>query len=225
MSVIDEIKKTVYEQFVGGSVLGAGKILLMLGLSVLAGLYIFAVYKNQSRSAFYSRDVNITIAGLPVIVCGILIAMQNNLVISLGMVGALSIVRFRNAVKNPLDLLYFFWAISTGIMCGVGLAVLALLLCLVMTVLIVLLHFVPNGKTTSILVLRSSGGADWAAIYELLKKYGKNVREKSRSYQAGQTEIIYELFTREEDRLIGELEKTEGIEQIHFLAHDGEYRI
>lgn len=225
MSVIDEIKKTVYEQFVGGSVLGAGKILLMLGLSVLAGLYIFAVYKNQSRSAFYSRDVNITIAGLPVIVCGILIAMQNNLVISLGMVGALSIVRFRNAVKNPLDLLYFFWAISTGIMCGVGLAVLALLLCLVMTVLIVLLQIVPGAKTTSILVLRSSKGADWAVVSELLKKHGKNVREKSRSYQAGQTEIIYELFTREEDKLIGELEKTEGIEQIHFLAHDGEYRI
>ena len=225
MSVIDEIKTTIYEQFVGGSVLGTGKILLLLAASVLVGLYIFAVYKNQAKSAFYSKDLNITIAGLPVIVCGILIAMQNNLVISLGMVGALSIVRFRNAVKNPLDLLYFFWAISAGIMCGVGLAALALVLCLVMTALVVLLHFVPGAKCSSIVVLRSSGSADWGAVRELLKKYGKNVKEKSRSYQAGQTEIIYELFTREEDKLIGELEKTEGIEQIHFLAHDGEYRI
>ena len=225
MSVTDVIKKTVYEQFVGGSVLPADKIILMLVCAALIGLYIYAIYKNQSRAAFYSKDLNITVACLPIVVCGILIAMQNNLVVSLGMVGALSIVRFRNAVKNPLDLLYFFWSISAGIMCGVSLVVLALLLCAVMTFMVILLRMIPGAKASSVLVLRSALEVDWSAVDELLKKHGKNVRQKSRSHQAGQTEVIYELFTKEENQLIADLEKLQTIEQIHFLSHDGEYRI
>ena len=94
-----------------------------------------------------------------------------------------------------------------------------------MTLLVVLLQFVPGAKTTSVVVLRSAQEVDWNAVKELLQKHGKNVKEKSRSRQAGQTEVIYELFTREEDQLIAELEKLESIEQIHFLSHDGEYRI
>ena len=220
-----EIKKAIIDSFSGGSDMSAGRIFFLLAAAGILGLYIFMVYKNQTKSAFYSRDMNITMAGLSIIVCAILIAMQSSLVVSLGMVGALSIVRFRNAVKNPLDLLYLFWAISAGIMCGVGLVVLALLLCAVMTLLVVLLHFVPNAKSSSVVVLRSGKEVDWNAVRELLQKFGKNVKEKSRSQQAGQTEVIFELFTREEDRLISELEKLETIEQIHFLAHDGEYRI
>ena len=102
---------------------------------------------------------------------------------------------------------------------------LALFLCAAMTLMVVLLHLVPNSKASSIVVLRSGKEVDWNAVRGLLQKYGKNVKEKSRSVQAGQTEVIFELFTREEDQLIGELEKLETIEQISFLAHDGEYRI
>lgn len=225
MSTQDVIKKTVYEMFAGGSDMQPGRIIFLLAASAVLGLYIFAVYKNQSKSAFYSKDLNVTIAGLPIIVCGMLLAMQGSLVVSLGMVGALSIVRFRNAVKSPLDLLYFFWSISIGIMCGVGLVVLALFVSVIMTALVVLLHLVPNAKTTSVVVLRSGKEVDWNEVRELLKKYGKNVKEKSRSRQGGQTEIIFELFTREEDALVSELEKMDNIEQIHFLSHDGEYRI
>ena len=222
---MEEIKKALMDAFAGGGEMHAGKIVFLLLAAGVIGIYLFLIYRNQSKGAFYSKDLNITIAGIPVIVCGILIAMQTSLVVSLGMVGALSIVRFRNAVKSPLDLLYIFWAVSAGIMCGVGLVVLALFLCAAMTLLVVLLQFVPGAKTTSVVVLRSAQEVDWNAVKELLQKHGKNVKEKSRSRQAGQTEVIYELFTREEDQLIGELEKLESIEQIHFLSHDGEYRI
>ena len=222
---MEGIKKALEDAFAGGGEMHAGKIVFLLLAAGIIGIYLFLIYRNQSKGAFYSKDLNITIAGIPVIVCGILIAMQTSLVVSLGMVGALSIVRFRNAVKSPLDLLYIFWAVSAGIMCGVGLVVLALFLCAAMTLLVVLLQFVPGAKTTSVVVLRSAQEVDWNAVKELLQKHGKNVKEKSRSRQAGQTEVIYELFTREEDQLIGELEKLESIEQIHFLSHDGEYRI
>lgn len=226
MSIRDVIKHSVYEQFGGGTDLSARTIVLLFVAAGIIGLYIYAIYRNQAKSAFYSKDSNVTIAGLPIIVCAIMIAMQSNLIVSLGMVGALSIVRFRNAVKNPLDLLYFFWSISAGIICGVGLVVLAIFLCAAMTGMILLLHFVPGARASSVLVLRSSrDDADWIAVYELIKKYGKNVKEKSRSYQSGQTEIIYELTTAEEAKLIKELGGYKEIEQINFLTHDGEYRV
>lgn len=222
---MEEVKKLVLSSFSGGSDMNVWRILFLLALSGVIGLYIFLIYKNQSKSAFYSKDLNITMAGLPIIVCGILIAMQSSLVVSLGMVGALSIIRFRNAVKNPLDLLYLFWSISAGIMGGVGLVALALLLCVIMTLLVVLLQKTPNAKASSVVVLRTSKETDWDAVRALLNQYGKNVKQKSRSVQAGQTEVIFELFTKEEDKLIAELEKLETVDQIHFLAHDGEYRI
>lgn len=222
---MEEIKKMVLSSFSGGSDMNVWRILFLLALSGVIGLYIFLIYKNQSKSAFYSKDLNITMAGLPIVVCGILIAMQSSLVVSLGMVGALSIIRFRNAVKNPLDLLYLFWSISAGIMCGVGLVALALLLCVIMTILVVLLQKVPNAKASSVVVLRTSKETDWDAVRSLLNQYGKNVKQKSRCVQAGQTEVIFELFTKEEDKLIAELEKLETVDQISFLSHDGEYRI
>jgi len=118
MSFKDVIKNSVYESLGGGTNLSARSILLLIAIAALVGLYIFAVYKLSSKSAFYSKDLNVTMAGMPIIVAAIMIAMQSNLLVSLGMVGALSIVRFRNAVKNPIDLLYLFWSISAGIIVG-----------------------------------------------------------------------------------------------------------
>ena len=94
-----------------------------------------------------------------------------------------------------------------------------------MTLMVILLRMIPGAKASSVLVLRSAKEVDWSVVGELLKKHGKNVRQKSRSHQAGQTEVIYELFTKEENQLIADLEKLETIDQIHFLSHDGEYRI
>ena len=128
MSVKDVIKRSVYESLGGGTNLSALNVVLIIGIACLVGLYIFYVYKLTTKSAFYSKDLNVTMAGLPLIIAAIMIAMQSNLLVSLGMVGALSIVRFRNAVKNPLDLLYLFWSVSAGIIVGVGLYVLAFIL-------------------------------------------------------------------------------------------------
>ena len=119
MSVKDVIKNSVYESLGGGTSLTVRTVILILLVALLVGIYIFLVYKISSKSAFYSKDLNITIGGMPIIVASIMIAMQSNLLVSLGMVGALSIVRFRNALKNPIDLLYLFWAISAGIIIGV----------------------------------------------------------------------------------------------------------
>lgn len=226
MSVKDVIKSSVYESIGGGTGLSFTNILLILVLACLIGLYIFAVYKLTSKSAFYSKDLNITLAGMTIIVSAILIAMQSNLIVSLGMVGALSIVRFRNAVKNPIDLLYLFWSISAGIICGVGLYSLSVLLCVIMTILLIILEMVPNSKAPSLLIIRTaSSDIDWENIKALVKKYSKYSKEKSRSIKNGETEIIIELNTNKEEAILKELNQVTGLRQINFLSHDGEYRI
>lgn len=226
MSTKDVIKSSVYENLTGGGDLTVSSIILILLAAALIGIYIFAVYKLSSKTAFYSRDLNVTIAGLPVIVAAIMVAMQSNLIVSLGMVGALSIVRFRNAVKNPLDLLYLFWTISAGIICGVGLKLLAVILCVMMTLLILALQLLPNSKGTCILILRTNEDfTDWDEIDDILHSYGKNVKEKSNSYRHGETEVIYELRTTHKNELLHALKEHKELQQINFLDHDGEYRI
>lgn len=226
MSVKDVIKSKVYESFGGGTALTVQQIMLLIVVAMLLGVYIFMVYKLSSKSAFYSKDLNVTIAGLPVIVAAIMIAMQSNLLVSLGMVGALSIVRFRSAIKNPLDLLYLFWAISGGIIVGVGLYTLALVLCVVMTVLLIVLDMVPNAKAPDLLVLRGeSGKLDSGRIYETIRRNCRFYKEKARTIRRDETELIVEIRSRDKEKLLKELGELGELTQINCIAHDGECRI
>ena len=226
MSIKDVIKNSVYESLGGAIGLSLPNILLILFISCIIGIYIYIIYKTTSKAAFYSKDLNITLAGMTIIVSAILLAMQSNLIVSLGMVGALSIVRFRNAIKNPLDLLYLFWAISAGIICGVGLYLLAVLLCAIMTILLLFLEMLPNSKASSLLVIRGvQGNIDWKSINTIIKKNSKYFKEKSRSIKNKETEVIIELRTVSEEELLDELAAFSGITSLSFLSHDGEYRI
>ena len=123
MSIKDAIKKSVLENF-GSGLLGQYD-LLRLGMALLAalamGCLIDLVYRRFYVGVVYSRSFAITLVGMTVLTCMVTLAISTNIVISLGMVGALSIVRFRTAIKDPMDLLYLFWAITTGITVGAGL--------------------------------------------------------------------------------------------------------
>lgn len=224
MSVKDVIKSSVYNSLGGGTGLSAVDIFIVLLAACLIGFYIFMVYKLSAKSAFYSKDLNMTFAGMPVVVAAILIAMQSNLIVSLGMVGALSIVRFRNAVKNALDLLYMFWAISAGIIVGVGLYTLALALCLIMTVMLLILGSIPNSKAPDLLVIRTKN-IDCGMINKEIGTYCKYSKEKSRSIKNDETELIIELKIQNKEELLEKLAKIDGVTLINCLSHDGEYRI
>lgn len=226
MSFKDVIKNSVYESLGGGTNLSVKSILLLMVIAVLVGLYIYAVYRMSSKSAFYSKDLNVTMAGMPIIVAAIMIAMQSNLLVSLGMVGALSIVRFRNAVKNPIDLLYLFWSISAGIIVGVGLYILSFVLCIVMTILLLALDMVPNAKAPDLLVLRAlAAEIDYAEVDSILKDCCKYHKEKSRSIKNGETELIIEIRTVKKEELLEKFSKIKCLTQINFISHDGECRV
>ena len=111
MGFKDVFKKSFLEGFTSMDIT-TGKIAATLIVTALLALYIFAIYRLVTRKVFYSKNFNISLAVMSLITSAIILAMQSNLVISLGMVGALSIVRFRTAIKDPMDLAFLFWSIS-----------------------------------------------------------------------------------------------------------------
>lgn len=163
-------------------------------------------------------------AGMAVVVAAIMIAMQSNLLVSLGMVGALSIVRFRTAIKSPIDLLYLFWSISAGIICGVGLYVLGAVLCIIMTLLIFILGKIPNNKAPQLLVIRMSGDADSAQVTQKVVDNSKYSKTKSTIVKNGEIEIIYEIRTSTPTELLRQVKELSGIQSINLLEHHGEVR-
>ena len=224
MSVKDVIKSSVYERFAGGTELSFWSVSLILVMALLVGFYIYLVYKNFCKSEFYSKDLNITIAGMAVVVAAIMIAMQSNLLVSLGMVGALSIVRFRTAVKNPMDLLYLFWSISAGIICGVGLYVLGIVLCIIMTVLIAVLGIIPNSKAPALLVIHSDMNTEIDQINHALRAESKYLKQKSIIVKNNDKEWIFEVSSKKPDAIIQALQSVQGVRSINWLEHSGEFR-
>lgn len=226
MSTKDVIKSGVLESLTGGTYLEVSTIIGILIFSAVIGLYVYMVYRMSAKSAFYSKDLNITMAGMPIMIAGIMIAMQSNLLVSFGMVGALSIVRFRTAVKNPLDLLYLFWSVSAGIICGVNLKVLALLISVLMTAVVLLLQLLPAMQAPLVLVLRGDAkDVDWNTVKKCVTQHAKTAKQKTESFRSGQKEVIYEVRLQKDSMLVEELEKINNLQGINLLAHDGEFRV
>lgn len=216
----DIFKKSFLEGYANIE-LSAKQIVVVIGFAVLLGLYIYAVYRFMTKKTFYSKSFNISLVLMSVITAAIILTVQSSVVISLGMVGALSIVRFRTAVKDPMDLAFLFWSISVGIICGAGLVEIALILSVVATVVIYVLDHIPVLKAPMILIVNSSQEADSAIIEEIKKNTG-NYIEKSRILTNGTLELVYELRTKDVPALSKAVSAVSGVSSVSVLSHDGE---
>lgn len=215
---------SIVEGFSGGTGMSVHEVVLILLMACVMGAYIYLVYKAFTKSAFYSRDLNVSMGGMTIVVAAIMVAMQSNLIVSLGMVGALSIVRFRTAVKNPLDLLYLFWSISAGIICGVGMYTLALVLCAIMTAAIWVGSKVPVARAPYVLIVRTSEAADRDALAEALHGHTTYAHLSSSVMRGSDLESIYEVRTKSKQALVSALARIEGVSSVSCLEHDGEIR-
>ena len=200
-------------------------IILTLGISVLLSLYIFFFYRLSNKTGFYSKNFNKTLAIMGITTSAIVLSMQTNVFVSLGMVGALSIVRFRNVVKDPYDLLFLFWSISSGIICGTGLYFVAFVLAVVITVTLLLLERVSMPRSPALLVVNSSEVETENALLPLVKEYSKNYRVKSRNLHLGGIDLIVEVRAQNEAALVQACGKLPGVTSVSLLAHDGELRV
>jgi len=223
MSFTDVIKKSVLEGFHAGD-LPTISMAITLGMAVAMGLFIYAVYRLTAKGSFYNRGFNKSLATLPVITAGILLAMQSNLVISLGMVGALSIVRFRNAVKDPADLTFLFWSISMGIIVGAGLYKLAILLSLAATVLIFGLDLIPTFRAPCMLVVSGESGMEEAELIHCVKSVCPRVRIRSRNISKRGLEWILEVSVKDGADLVNQVAAIPGVISVNLMSHDGEVR-
>ena len=223
MGFKDIIKGSVLDGFVSSD-LTTLDIAIALGVAVLVGLYIYFLYRVTSKSGFYNRSFNKSLAILPVITTAIMVAMQSNLVISLGMVGALSIVRFRNAVKDSSDLTFLFWSISVGIIVGAGLFELAVLLCLFMTLLVVGLDLLPTVRMPYLLVVSAAAGIDETALMACIKHFCPRAKVRSRNISQRGMEWIIELQIKDGAGLVHRVSNIMGVTAVNLMSHDGEVR-
>ena len=221
MGFKDVFKKSFLEGFNGMDITTA-KIAATLFVTALLALYIFAIYRLVTRKVFYSKNFNIALAAMSLITAAIILAMQSNLVISLGMVGALSIVRFRTAIKDPMDLVFLFWSISIGIICGAGLYEVALVTSVAGTVFILVLDMIPVSRAPMMLVVNSSKMDDEQTVLDVVGKYAKSYKVKSRNLSKGRLDMVVELRVKDESGLVSEVAALDGMIGASLIAHDGE---
>ena len=223
MGFSDVIKKSVLEKFQASN-LSTTIVVITLAASIALGLFIYFVYRFNSKSGFYNRSFNKSLATLPDITVAIMMAMGSNLTIGLGMVGALSIVRFRNAVKDPSDLTYLFWSISVGIIVGANMIELALILSFAIAVILYGLDLLPAFRSPCVLVINAEELSSEEQVLAMIKKHCRRCKLRSRNIGKRGVEWIFELQLRGEKQLLDELSALEGISSLHMMTHDGELR-
>lgn len=222
MSFKDVFRKSFLEGYAGENI-GTTDIAITLLFACILALYVYFVYRVITRKTFYSKNFNISLVALAIITTAIILTIQSSIVISLGMVGALSIVRFRTAVKEPLDLVFLFWAISLGIICGTGLVKLAVIMSLLLTIVIVILDKAPMGKSPMILVVNADMAQGQSqAIMEVVKKYSRYYKIKSRNVSSGELDLVIEVRTGDDEELVSEMSALEKVHSVSLLSHDGE---
>ncbi len=217
----DIFKKSFMEGFYSTDV-SLATILLSLAIVCLIALYIFFAYRLLTRRTFYNKNFGISLAALAIITAAIILTIQSSIVISLGMVGALSIVRFRTAIKEPLDLVFLFWSISAGIICGAGLYSLAIIVSLIVTVALLVLDLIPVTKAPMLLIVSTADPDGENALLDVVKKYSKYYRVKSRNVSSGRMDLIVEVRVKEEAALVKEACSLKGMDSVSLLSHDGE---
>ena len=218
---MDIIKRTLFDGYTAADI-GIKSVFAALIINLIISLYIYTIYRSITSKTFYSKNFNISLVGVSLITTSIIATIQASLVVSLGMVGALSIVRFRTAIKNPMDLMFLFWSISVGIICGAGHAVFAIELSVVLTVAVLLLEWIPIKKAPMILIVNCHNIDTEEQITGCLKKYTKHFVVKSRNIMPEKFDMTIELRTEAASTLVRELMNVPGVSSASLLQHDGE---
>lgn len=221
MSFKDIFKKSFLEGFAPNEITTV-TVVAALAVACALAFYIFLVYRVLTRKTFYSKNFNISLASITVITAALILTMQSSVVLSLGMVGALSIVRFRTAIKDPMDLTFLFWSISVGIICGAGLAQVAVILSVVVTLGILILNQLPSARAPMILVVNATELTAEKSVTDVVTEFDKHYHVKSRNMTAETLDLIIELRTAQGSELIGKVMALAGITSASLLSHDGE---
>lgn len=222
MTFHDIFKKSFLENFTVSDIT-ALTVVEVLGVCAVLSLIILGIYYLKSRKAFFSKDFAVSLLALSMITAAIILTIQSSVVVSLGMVGALSIVRFRTAVKNPLDLVFLFWSISVGIICGAGLFYIAVVMTLLVGAVLLLIDEVPGVRQNEILTLHAAYPCDESKITEIVKKYAPFYQVKSRSIEGDAIDMIFEvrLPKKNESECLKKLHGVKAVTYVSLISQEG----
>jgi uncharacterized membrane protein YhiD involved in acid resistance len=220
MSFSDIFKKNFLENFTGS--VSIQMVIVTLVFALLFSLIVFYVYKFTSKSTIYSKSFNVTMSLISIVTAGVVLSMQANIVVSLGMVGALSIVRFRTAVKEPRDLFFLFWSISNGIIIGAGVYSLVFIMAIVLTIGLLVFDILPNAKIPYLLIVKLDNNNGFDKIVDTFAVNNIKYKVKSRNESKNNTDVVFELSCKNTELLLEDIRKIKEITSFNLLSQDGE---
>jgi uncharacterized membrane protein YhiD involved in acid resistance len=199
-------------------------ILAALGISFVIGLFIFMVYKKTYIGVMYSSSFGITLIAMDLITTLIILAVSSNLITSLGMVGALSIVRFRTVVKEPLDLVYLFWSITTGIIVGAGLIPLAVIGSIAIGCVLFVFVNRKTADTPYVVVINCDDENAETQSTSMLKNHTKKHLVKSKNVSKNGIELTVEVRLKDSSvKFINDLLTINGVSNAVLVSYNGDY--
>ena len=199
-------------------------ILAALFISFATGLFIFFVYTKTFKGVMHSSSFGVSMIAMNLISTLVILTISSNLIISLGMVGALSIVRFRTVVKEPLDLVYLFWSITIGIIVGAGLIPLAIIGCIVIGLILFIFVNRKTNDTPYVVVISCDGAQSEMRSLELLKGYTKKHVVKAKTVSKQGVELTVEVRLKESSsQFVNALLEIGGISDATLVSYNGDY--
>lgn len=221
MGLIQAISNHIFNSFQNNEI-GTSMLLSVLIVTGILALYEFIVYQIVLHRSLYNKAFNISIAVLPFFISTIILCLQSNLVITLGTIGALAIIRFRTAVKDPVDLIFILWSIHIGITCGCQLHEVAIATSLVVTIVLVILNHINRRTRSHILVIHCKSADQEPELISIIKDNTRKYRIKSRNYTKKGMDYVFEIVVKKADILASSLEKDANIENYSLMEYDSD---
>lgn len=215
MGFLDLIKKGVVEEFTG--TISTGDLFLSLIIAFICAIFITYIYKKTYTGVSYTKSFVLSIILLAMVTSLVIRTINSNLALSLGMVGALSIVRFRTAVKDPVDTIFMFWAIAVGIMSGAGLYLITIIACALLGLFYLISYFKVFKPIEKYLLVVNTSKKDSLEVAKIFAN--KNCVLKTESIKKDKVELTYEVIGKEFANQILELDN-DYIEDIHMINID-----
>lgn len=222
MTFNDIFKSSFVDKVSGFSAIDS---IIALSAAFLVGLFIYMVYKKTFMGVMYSRPFNVSLVALTMLTTFVILAVTSNVVLSLGMVGALSIVRFRTAIKDPMDLVFLFWAIASGIVLGAGLIPLAIFASIVMGLILVFFANKTVLDTPYILMINCSDENSEEVVNKKIKSTFSKYQVKSKSVIPNRgIELVFEVRMKNgETKFVNELSQIQGVTNSVLVSYNGDY--
>lgn len=222
LNFLDIIKKSVVSNF--ASDISISNILIRMSIAFFIGLFIYLLYKRVFCGVLYSKSFNVTLIGITMVTTMIIIAVGSNLILSLGMVGALSIVRFRTPIKDPTDLIFIFWGAAAGIVVGAGFYPLAVAASIMIGIVMYIFSKKVSFETPYLMVVNCNGDDSEKHVFSLVHDHAKRYNLKQKNVSPDNIELTLEVRVKDkESSFVNKISAVAGVKNAVLISYNGDY--